>query len=324
MKGNKMKIEMGESLGASWLKHVKKCQIVQTNWKSSPCWELRHDEHELSGFMDKVGQFFAVQGLDIFKNNANFNQIMRQAECDVIGCIFDQTQTSYYSLEVAYHGSQLNYGSKNVTIAKVIAKLLKSALVFYCYLDVKEAEVAFASPKIGSAILNELERQITNLQTLFNESGFCFRFSLYANHNFWNEIMKPVLELSNSVADTGELFLRSYQLYDLIREDSQQINEPQQEDATDLPKVAHIVREELVPILQSADFPQDEIEDFMDWQFSRDVFGLGFPLLAESREPCERYYAQPITLHGQEYYLCSQWYERNRGPLIAWIEQHRR
>jgi len=31
-----MKIEMGESLLYSWLRHVKECQIAQTNWKVSP------------------------------------------------------------------------------------------------------------------------------------------------------------------------------------------------------------------------------------------------------------------------------------------------
>ena len=38
-----MKIEMGESLAASWLKHCKGCTLVQTNWKPSPKWE----EHNL-------------------------------------------------------------------------------------------------------------------------------------------------------------------------------------------------------------------------------------------------------------------------------------
>lgn len=37
-----MKIEMGESLAISWLKHIKKCAIVQTNWKQSFEWE-EHD-----------------------------------------------------------------------------------------------------------------------------------------------------------------------------------------------------------------------------------------------------------------------------------------
>ena len=39
-----MKIEMGESLFYSWLRHVKECQIVQTNWKTSPQWTIIHEE----------------------------------------------------------------------------------------------------------------------------------------------------------------------------------------------------------------------------------------------------------------------------------------
>ncbi len=37
-----MKIEMGESLLYSWLRHVKECQIVQTNWKVSSKWDLKN------------------------------------------------------------------------------------------------------------------------------------------------------------------------------------------------------------------------------------------------------------------------------------------
>lgn len=39
-----MKIEKGESLSYSWLRHVKECQIVQTNWKVSPQWVIQHEE----------------------------------------------------------------------------------------------------------------------------------------------------------------------------------------------------------------------------------------------------------------------------------------
>lgn len=43
-----MKIEMGESLFYSWLRHVKECQIVQTNWTNSSRWDILHkDELEL-------------------------------------------------------------------------------------------------------------------------------------------------------------------------------------------------------------------------------------------------------------------------------------
>jgi len=34
-----MKIEIGESIVYSWLKHIKKCKIIQLNWKVSINWE---------------------------------------------------------------------------------------------------------------------------------------------------------------------------------------------------------------------------------------------------------------------------------------------
>ena len=52
-----MKIEMGESLFYSWLRHVKECQIVQTNWKVSPQWNLKN-ETDLENLMKSVESRF--------------------------------------------------------------------------------------------------------------------------------------------------------------------------------------------------------------------------------------------------------------------------
>ena len=54
-----MKIKMGESLVYSWLRHVKECQIAQTNWKtSSGIWKL-HNEVELSIMFDEINDYFS-------------------------------------------------------------------------------------------------------------------------------------------------------------------------------------------------------------------------------------------------------------------------
>ena len=52
-----MKIEMGESLFYSWLRHVKECQAVQTNWKPSPAWQLQNED-ELRGLMHAAAVLF--------------------------------------------------------------------------------------------------------------------------------------------------------------------------------------------------------------------------------------------------------------------------
>ena len=39
-----MKIEIGESLMYSWLRHNKLCELAQTNWKASENWVRKHDK----------------------------------------------------------------------------------------------------------------------------------------------------------------------------------------------------------------------------------------------------------------------------------------
>ena len=74
-----MKIEMGESLIYSWLRHVRLCQIVQTNWKVSSQWELHH-EPELRELMEEAGRTFEdMRGYRIFKKNASLGQSFSRA-----------------------------------------------------------------------------------------------------------------------------------------------------------------------------------------------------------------------------------------------------
>ncbi|MGZ4162248.1 MAG: hypothetical protein ACXVNF_15835, partial [Neobacillus sp.] len=69
-----MKIEIGESLMVSWLKHNKKCQTAQLNWKaSSQTWEL-HNETTIKKIMDSTKKFFYEKyKYNIYKNTYIFN-----------------------------------------------------------------------------------------------------------------------------------------------------------------------------------------------------------------------------------------------------------
>ena len=72
-----MKIEMGESLFYSWLRHVKECQVVQTNWKPSRSWQLIGEE-ELKRFISITDELFQNKyGYGIYKNNS-LSQLLTQ------------------------------------------------------------------------------------------------------------------------------------------------------------------------------------------------------------------------------------------------------
>ena len=212
-----MKIEMGESLVYSWLRHVQKCQIVQTNWKTSPEWSCRH-EGELDHIMTKTSEFFLDKyGYNIYKRTSSVSQLLRQAESDAIGV---NTQgddhrvdkTKVYAVDVAFHEGGLSYGDRRSTVMKVIAKMLRTAMCIYGYFDTKDADIIFASPKVNYSILIDLKPCIEDVQKLMTGMGFEYEFRLVVNKDFETEILNPVLSLSDKIADESELFLRGYKM----------------------------------------------------------------------------------------------------------------
>lgn len=137
-----MKIEMAESMFYSWLRHIKSCQIVQTNWTVSPLWKINHED-ELQAIMNETESFFEKKyGYGIYKKNRSLSQLIRQGECDVVGMHFDENwQITAYAVDVAFHESGLNYGSHDDTVMRVIKKCVRTAMCLYGCFDLVTAEV---------------------------------------------------------------------------------------------------------------------------------------------------------------------------------------
>lgn len=333
-----MKIEMGESLFYSWLRHVKECQIVQTNWKVSSQWNLKH-ENELQDILElETRRFEALRGYQIFKQNASLNQIIRQGECDVLGIAIEEDGTHYYAVDVAFHEGGLNYGSKDETVMKVIAKCIRTAICLYGYFDTKCAEIIFASPKITPAILLALMPCIEDINNSFAGLGFAFRFRLIANEAFHSAVLQPILMASGGIADTSELFVRSYQMYQMFSPASvptpktECIHPAKDPDAEDDAfkefKVGKLAQVVLGRMLEAGKATAEEVQFMQTAEYSKQLFGLNYPLLVKADEPHEsvRYYAKPLLIDGVSYKMCSQWFEtaanNDRPYLIKWIQNH--
>jgi hypothetical protein len=83
-------------------------------------------------------------------------------------------------------------------------------------LEVREASVIFATPKMAQPVREDVERHLTALEACLarqrGSAGPRLRFRIIANADFSSEILEPVLAQVGAVADTSELFLRSQQL----------------------------------------------------------------------------------------------------------------
>lgn len=233
-----MKIEMCESLIYSWLRHVKGCQIVQSNWKPSPTWTIENMD-KAEKLMQSTDTYFQEKyGYEIYKSNS-FSQLISQAESDLVGICTDKENTCVYSVEAAFHEGGLNYGGTEETITRIIKKLVRSALCIAGYFNIMQGEIIFASPKINNAVINDLNGRTEELNRLFSENGFGFTARIIANEGFKNEVLEPVMEVSGRVNDTTELFMRSWQLFSMFgqpnteklsRSGLSEINIPSEED----------------------------------------------------------------------------------------------
>lgn len=326
-----MKIEMGESLFYSWLRHVKECQIVQTNWTTSQKWCLLHEE-ELQKIMIETEAFFLQKyQYKIYKQTSSLSQLLQQAECDAIGVEYRDGKNKVYAVDVAFHGSGVNYGDKNSTIMKITAKCLRTAMCIYGYLDTKDAEIIFASPKINHSILEGLTPCINDAQRLLDQCGFDFKVRVIANSDFKTMVLDPILIVSDGVADTNELFIRSYKMIQMF--EGKEKKEPipalhQTEDTYGELKVGKIAQIIVRDILESGKVSEDEVKALQEKEYSKKILNQSRPVLVkvDGEYDRTRYYKEPVKLFGVDYLICSQWAEgeakNDRPYLLKWISEH--
>lgn len=344
-RSKQVKIEIGESLLVSWLKHVKECQLVQTNWKTSSMWDLQN-KNDLDLLMShSASSCSEILGYNIYKNTSSLDQLLTQAEIDILGVNFSKNENSIYAIDVAFHEAGLNYGSKDETVARVIKKIIRTAMCIHGYFYSKNAQIIFASPKINPATYEDLQKSIHTINKILSHSNMDYDIRIIANNDFNEKILSPVLKMIDDVTDTSELFMRSLQLYNMfanrnsstkessIRQTSKVITPTaheaiQAQGITGLEemKIGAIAKTRLRDILESGKISMAEIEMLQSAEHSKRVFNLQFPLLLQTEGPDskrpDRYYANPLRIHGKYYFMCSEWYEKDRPCLIRWLSEH--
>jgi len=202
-----MKLEMGESAIYSWLRHVKKCQLAQMNWKISPEWDQVIPASSYQKLMCLAQERFESP----FGNTQGISQLMKQAEIDVLGINYNNKVI--YAVDIAFHEAGLNYGSKEKAIKSVTKKILRSIFAIkILFGEEYESEVYFVSPKVNTGMVEELELRFAGIREFIEENSIDSEIDIIYNSRFNDEIFIPLKRLSLNVSDTSELFLRSVQL----------------------------------------------------------------------------------------------------------------
>ena len=208
-----MKIEIGESLVRTWVRHCRECQLAELNWKPSPVWSGDITEEHKRWYDDAK----AVFSSKVLKRTSSILQFLGQAEVDVLGVSFVQGKVDkVIAADIAFHANGLQYGSKAETAARITKKLFRTSLILDVYFPGILAEIAFLSPKVNPATIPGVLDAEQVMQSFFAERRSTLTFRIIINEGFKEIVLDKVFPLQKKVADTSELFLRATQLVGLF------------------------------------------------------------------------------------------------------------
>ncbi len=216
-----MKIEVGESLALSWLRHVRRCQVVQINWKATPDILVGVEDGPLGAVFDTIRRGFdeAAEPMPLVKKTASLKQWLQQGEVDALGLKLRAGRVEEaIAVDIAFHEGGLQYGSKAETSARVAKKLLRTALLLRGPLALEAGTVVFASPKVSPATAKAVVAALERVRAFASTVDVLrsVSFEVLIGDGFHEQILAKVLDTASDVADTSELFLRSVQLVRLF------------------------------------------------------------------------------------------------------------
>ena len=199
-----MKVEVGESLVRSWLRHVEGCEFAELNWKPSTTWGRQPS--------DKASMYFerAKESLEgAIRQDQSISQFLKQSEVDVLG--YSHDKPILHMADVAFHSNGLSYGDATATSRRIYKKLIRSAILALTYYPNTDTNIYFITPVITPGVYNAVKRAVEEAELVFKEEA-TISFELIVRDDFYSRILKEVMDLQGAVADTSEIFMRSWQL----------------------------------------------------------------------------------------------------------------
>jgi len=164
--------------------------------------------------MDSARDYFkSALGIEIF-GSQKASQVLKQGEIDVLGIHLKPNGeiVRVYSVDMAFHEGGLNYGGVEETRNRVLKKLIRSTMIIQSVFGSLPQQVVFASPVVGQPNVSALISAKQALEGFLSARRIPCEVLLFVNDSFREKVLGPIIDVADDVADTSELFLRSYQL----------------------------------------------------------------------------------------------------------------
>ncbi|MDQ6598093.1 hypothetical protein [Bacillus salipaludis] len=313
-----------ESLMVLWLKHIEKCQVTQTNWNAAiSSWELRNED-DIKKLMAIMSKFFLKNfQLNLYESPITPLLFLQQGNIEVLGLKINSSATNIYGVSITHDKSSFDSGNFLGPLEEIIKKMIRTALLTIGYFNISNANIIFAEPKINKNLYESLLNVISGLNNIFESMGYDFTFELIVNGNYKEIVFEPVIKLTKAANDSSELFSKNVQMSQTssIRSDNNTTT-----------KIGKFIRIEFEKLMDNGLLTEEIVHNLCDNNYSKEILDLRFPMLKRYNDKQSlveqrlvkgngRYYSHVYYINGQKYLLTNDWYEKNRGKLLMWINK---
>jgi hypothetical protein len=340
-----MKIEIGEFLILSWLRHVRGCIVTQMNWSPSPAWPIAH-ERELRATFEAIRSFSDdTIGRSSF-GQVDFEAFVRHASVDVLGLRLDHASGGIDAIAVdsAINHTELPHGSAEETMVRLIQRMTRAGFALAAYLAPRQASVVFATPWLAMATRQEVQRHLGLLELRLaeqrHEAVSHLRFRVIADGDFADEIVQPVLEHVDAVADTSELVGQPQRPTPPgsagTGSGPRGVDRPSQAIIKQGSRIGEHVRRTMTELAASGRLTTRIVGDLLDARYCKARFNLGYPFLkpvdgsiplsrqGNDRHGRGRYWKKPLRVGDREFLMCNNWFVWQRDAFDAWVRDVQR
>ena len=141
-----MKIEIGEFLILSWLRHVHGCVVTQMNWSPSPAWTVAR-ERELRRPSKRFADSRMTQSADPASGRSTSDHSSATPGSTCWGSAWIATRRHRRDRRrSAINDTELPHGNAEETIVRLIQRMTRAGFALAAYLNPRQASVVFATP----------------------------------------------------------------------------------------------------------------------------------------------------------------------------------
>ncbi|CAI3642799.1 Conserved hypothetical protein [Clostridium neonatale] len=199
-----------ESLVFSYLKHIKKCKIIQTNWvPKTKDWDEEYDKAKELIRISK-NYFKNKYRINIFKNISLDDDIIKlYNNIDAFGITFnkDYTQDIYGVM------CELNESYNEVNIENVLEKIFIISTYLVSYFNRINGNIIIMCSKLNDKNIREIGTYYFDIKEIFRQVNLSFEVSILINEKFQEEVISKLEKVCLDIDETEEeIYLKSLKL----------------------------------------------------------------------------------------------------------------